>query len=351
MTTGQAQRLAGINPGVHVLRNQALAIRPATSAFARAKFQGTFLGSRWRFRHHHRLFPIFVIGWAGPLFWPYAYDDFVDYAFYPYGYDTFWPYAYDDLYVGIFGPYAADVGGVAGRPPRRAAAAAPRTAVDICGGGVAGLTDWPIERIAQTVSPDDAQRAALDDLKTATAQALDILKAACPTELPATPTGRIEAMHKRLNAMLAAVRTVRPALDKFYGSLSDEQKARFNAFGPEDRAQPQSQRDLAQLCSARASGVASVPVGRIERAVRPDDAQRVAFRELQDAVTAAGDQLQANCPTYRPLTAIGRIEAMQQRLEAMLTAVTTVEPALAKFYGLLSDEQKERFNRLSPAQS
>jgi hypothetical protein len=351
VTTGRALRLAGINPGVHALRNQALAIRPATGAFARTKFQGAFLGSPWRFRHHHRLFPIFVIGWAGPLFWPYASDDFIDYTFYPYAYDTFWPYAYDDLYVGIFGPYAPEVGGVVGKPPRGAAAAA-SVAVDICGGGVAGLTDWPIDRIAQAVSPDDAQRATLDELKTATAQALDILKAACPTELPATPTGRIEAMHKRLDAMLAAVRTLRPALDKFYQSLSDEQKARFNALGPEQNAaQPQSQRDLAQFCSARASGVASVPIGRIERAVRPADAQRVAFTELQDAVTAAVDQLRANCPTYRPLTPIGRIEAMQQRLEAMLTAVTTVEPALAKFYGLLSDEQKERFNRLSPAQS
>ena len=43
---------------------------------------------------------------VGPLFWPYAYYDFVDYTFYPYGYDTFWPSAYDDLYESMFGPYA-----------------------------------------------------------------------------------------------------------------------------------------------------------------------------------------------------------------------------------------------------
>src|SRR5262249_26391455 len=78
------------------------------------------------------------------------------------------------------------------------------------GGRAPGLTDWPIERIAQAVEPNDAQRAVLDELKAATAQALDILKAACPTALPSTPTGRIEAMHQRLDAMLQAVRTVRP---------------------------------------------------------------------------------------------------------------------------------------------
>ena len=31
--------------------------------------------------------------------------------------------------------------------------------------------------------------------------------------------------------MLQAVQTIRPALDDFYGSLSDDQKARFNTIG------------------------------------------------------------------------------------------------------------------------
>jgi hypothetical protein len=51
------------------------------------------------------------IGWAGPLFWPYAYNDVIDYTFYPYPYDTFWPYAYDDVYDGMFGTYALGYGG------------------------------------------------------------------------------------------------------------------------------------------------------------------------------------------------------------------------------------------------
>ena len=37
---------------------------------------------------------------------------------------------------------------------------------------------------------------------------------------------------------------------------------------------------------------------------------------------------------------------MEQRLAGTLTAVKTVEPALTKFYDLLSDEQKARFNTL-----
>jgi len=221
---------------------------------------------------------------------------------------------------------------------------------DLCSGQTSGLTDWPIERIAQTVEPNDAQRAILDELKGATAQALDQVKAACPTALPSTPTGRIEAMRQRLEAMLAAVRTVRPVLEKFFDSLNDEQKARFNALSPDNPDQQQAQRDLTQVCGARASGIAGLPLERIERAVRPDDAQRSALNDLQNATAEASNLLSSDCPTYRALTPVGRLQAMEQRLDAMLHAVQTVQPALEKFYASLGDEQKERFNRLSPAQ-
>jgi hypothetical protein len=56
------------------------------------------------------------------------------------------------------------------------------------------------------------------------------LKVNCPTYQTLTPTGRVEAMEKRLDATLAVVKTVQPALVKFYNSLSDEQKARFNSL-------------------------------------------------------------------------------------------------------------------------
>src|SRR4030088_22046 len=56
----------------------------------------------------------------------------------------------------------------------------------------------------------------------------------CPKDLPSLPTERLAAMESRLQVMLAAVQTVRPALERFYQSLSDEQKARFNAIAPTD---------------------------------------------------------------------------------------------------------------------
>jgi hypothetical protein len=88
----------------------------------------------------------------------------------------------------------------------------------------------------------------------------------------------------------------------------------------------------------------------MELAVRPDEGQRASLRALQDAIAQAGELLKTDCPTYRPITPVVRIDAMEQRLDAMLRAINIVQPALQKFYGSLTDEQKERFNRLAPVQ-
>ena len=147
--------------------------------------------------------------------------------------------------------------------------------------------------------------------------------------------------------MRAAVGTVRPALEGFYQSLDDEQKARFNAVTPANAAAAgKDRRDLTRLCDARSPGVTDLPIDRIARAVRPSEPQRLALDELEAASLEAADALKAGCPTYRALTPVGRVEAMDQRLEATLGAVRTVKPALFKFYDMLSDEQKARFNAL-----
>jgi ABC-type transporter MlaC component len=320
----------------HVIRNPFLANRPAV---ANRTFHGHF--AQLALRHHHRrLGPVVVVGFIGPLFWPYAYDDFLNYTFYPYAYDAFWPRAYDDVYNGIIGVHGFGIG----------PAAAGHSAV--CTGQIAGLTDWPINDIAKTVEADDVQRAALDELREAMAKALGILKAACPSSLASTPTRRMEAMHIRLSAMLEAVRIVRPPLANFYNLLSDEQKARFNTIPlAEDQNDPKWRSDLAELCGEQASGISNVPIEQIERAVRPTEAARAALGDLREAVTQAGELLKADCPTSKPITPVVRIDAMERRLDAMLRAVNIVQPALLNFYRSLTDEQKERFNRLTPAQS
>jgi hypothetical protein len=108
----------------------------------------------------------------------------------------------------------------------------PGTADLSCGAAPAGLGPWGADRIEQMLSLNGVQTIKFTDLKTASQRAIQYLNESCPKNDPVTPTGRLEAMERRLSAMLEAVRTVQPALDDFYGALTDEQKARLNALDP-----------------------------------------------------------------------------------------------------------------------
>ena len=347
---GHGIRTAHLGRGV--FGNRAIANVAWQSRFASSRFHGKFAGSRWRPWWRGGL----VIGWVGPLFWPYASYDFFDYVYWPYAYDDFWPYAYDDVYYGIYGNYApippgASSGGRRESSPGNRVARTDdtqRRAAEVCSDDAAQLTDWPLERISEVVQPTAAQRPALDELRAASAKAIDMLKSGCPKDLPSTPTGRLAAMESRLQVMLAAVQTVRPALERFYQSLSDEQKARFNAIAASDDhdAAAKDRRDLTKFCDEKTPGVTDLPIERIAQAVQPTPAQRAALDELKDASVKAAERLKTDCPTYQTLTPTGRVEAMEKRLDATLGAVKTVQPALAKFYNSLSDEQKARFNSL-----
>jgi hypothetical protein len=66
----------------------------------------------------------------------------------------------------------------------------------------------------------------------------------------------------------------------------------------------------------------------MELAVRPDEVQRASLRALRDAIAQAGELRKMDCPIYRPITAVVRIETMEQRLDTMLRAINIVQPAL-----------------------
>jgi len=318
---------------------------------------------RWfheRRRFHHGGF----IGWFGPVFWPTAYDDVFDYVLWPAEYDAygFWGYAYDDVLDNVFfAPDTEDISvgdgyvvrGGRGRATRRHAREASRggSAGDLCRVDP-GLTKWPVEEIAQVVEPTPDQQHLLADLKAASERAAQVLQAACPTRPPSTPLGRLDAMSKRLDAMLQALDLVRPALAKFYDSLSDEQKARFNAIGREQDEGGTRAKDEARLCGTQApAGLTTEAIDRIQQDIRPDDRQKADLDALRDASAKASDALRNACPSQTPITPVARLDAMTKRIQAMLEAINTVRPALAKFYESLSDEQKAHFNVMSRQQA
>ena len=358
-----------------IIRNSVFAAphasrRGEAASLSQSTFRGHFTQSALddrRDRHHHHHLG-FVLGFVGPLFWPYAYNDFVDYTFSPYAYDTFWPYAYDDVFAGIYGGYApeyyapedtyayagsAGSEGVYDRAASRASqttgSTAPSASAErICSGQAKGLTDFSIQKIADQVQPNQDQQALLDALKAASVKAIDIMQQACPGELPSTPTGRLAAMRSRVDAMLKAVEVVRPALDKFYQSLSDEQRERFIAVDQSQQASGgQAGSDLNDLCQGDLRTRSGLPIDKIERTLHLNSDQEMGLRSLDQATLDSAKMLQAKCQPDQSLTPPGRLTAMEDRLQVMLKALDTTQAALTKFYGSLNDEQKARFDRIS----
>ena len=295
------------------------------------------------------------VPWYGPVFWPYAYSDIFDYAFWPGGYDDgYWDYAYDGFVDGLFwGEYGPpDAYAYAPAPASRSNRVSYAGVQELCTQPGTGITAWPYADIERKVGLNADQKQLLDGVRKAGGDAAATFKASCPAEnmFPLTPPGRLTAMTGRLQATLDAVKIVQPALDKFYNSLSDEQKERFNALGPKrlatnaeaNAALPQDSKS----CSEAKPGLANLPIEKIADVVKPTDAQQDAFKQLQDATGKAVSLLQAACPEDVPITPPGRLAAMEKRLQAMVDAAKTVKPALDGFYASLSNEQKARFDRI-----
>jgi len=328
--------------------------------------------SRHAFAHngfrHFRRFAVF--GWVGPLFWPYAYNDIYCNVFWGYwgygcadpywssGYgNPFWDYGYGDIYGGLFSPFAFNdlapylPAGPSGVRRARSNGTTPSGAIaQMCGDDTREVAGWPIDRIQQLVSPDDQQRTALDDLANASMKAAQIIKTGCPTSVAFTPTGRLAAMQQRIEAMEQAVDVVRVPLERFYGALTDEQRAKLNSANQTPARQTGRQRGLAQNCTA-ANAAIQWPESRIETALRPNEAQQTKLKALQSAATQAAEQLAASCPSELPTTPTARLAAVTKRLDVMLGAVKTVRGALDELYGDLSDEQKAQFNRIGQSRT
>jgi Spy/CpxP family protein refolding chaperone len=104
----------------------------------------------------------------------------------------------------------------------------------MCGPGGVGFVEWRTDRLAEVLKLTDAQRPRFDEFKAASAKAAETMRTACPAQFPATTAARMELMEQRAEAMLAAIKTVRPAFDAFYAALTDEQKKQLDA-GREER--------------------------------------------------------------------------------------------------------------------
>ncbi len=126
------------------------------------------------------------VPWHGPVFWPYAYSDVFDYAFWPSGYDDgYFAYAYDDFFDGVFW-------GQAGPPPEYSYAYAPpnarlarstsSTVEELCTKPGTGITAWPLAEIKSKVGLNTEQKQLLDQVRSSGQRAASVFKASCPAK-------------------------------------------------------------------------------------------------------------------------------------------------------------------------
>jgi hypothetical protein len=352
----------------------------ANRNFARVRFAGWSPQRAWR----RGLLAAFI-PWAGAVYMPYIYNDVFDYTFWPDGYyGGYWASAYDDFFDGIWwageptyvaevqayspalsgpaSPASGPVGSTSGRPqepgdraqsqgPGGRVTTAATTGESACGETGRGLTAWPFDRIQSSLDLSDDQQDLLDELRDAATQAADALRDSCPQTQPRNAVDRLQAMLDRLEGTLEAVKFVRPALEAFYNSLSDDQRERFQELGPKfsDTDEPRTGRARPgsdSACGKAKPGLVNFPIERIQETVSLQDDQLDLLDALEDATIKALDILKGACPDDPPLTASERLKATQTRIEAMLQAAKVIQPALDDFYSTLNDQQKAQFDSM-----
>jgi len=274
-----------------------------------------------------------------PLVWPHLPEDLADYLFRPSGTDDpFWSYGYAEVIDGAFGAMSR-------RPERLSASARAQatTAVASAGGAApgtcptqqgAGLADGFVDRIEQTIAPTDAQKAAVDALRVAARHGFEYFDSSCPSDQPQSPASRLDAMEDRIWAARQALLILRAPIDTLYASLSDEQKARLNGPAvPPDQPEATCAKTMPELPLAQLG---------LGRGARPTEEQRTGANALKTTSAMLAKTVAASCPASMPATPVGRLDAADKRLNALLYSVVTLRAPLDALSASLNEAQKRR---------
>jgi hypothetical protein len=119
-----------------------------------------------------------------------------------------------------------------------------------CGARLDRFIQGLIEQADGAKPANPAQQRALEAARNAAVKARDMVREACANERTAASVRELEAAEKQ---MMAALEALGPALEKFYGSLTEEQKGKLKSFGRDFEAWASDLwRELAQSFDLRA---------------------------------------------------------------------------------------------------
>ena len=311
--------------------------------------------------------------WAGPVFWPDGFADMFGYAARSEGAETrFWTAGFADVVAGVLAPTAPEGGTARGRTlakaggdDRTTGAGSDMPAPTACAASSARAADQIATHIAQTAPPTPEQQEAFASLRTALAQAGEMLVRACPREPVMTAPARLAAMRERLWAMQSAALAVRGPLAAFRDGLDNAQKTKLDGSPADDAkaeaaakpparmktdaataAQAGGAGGVVRLCHLQAQTASAQAPARLRAGLTLDKEQQASLKSLTDLSGGMAKFMVASCPADPPTGAVARLDAALGRLDAMLYALGVVAPPLQGFYGSLSDEQKARFDAL-----
>jgi hypothetical protein len=230
-----------------------------------------------------------------------------------------------------------------------------RQLVSSCRQAGTELKQWSADTLAQNLGTNDGQRTALDDMQSTAVQVADGLSSSCPSEPPASPSGKIKSLIEVGQAYLAAMDAIRPKMDAFYGSLTDEQKARLVALnlsnrGSDENAASGAGSDGTAFCDQWAQALRSWPIRQMEARVTLSDAQHAALFDVGAAMYRAADALTHACPKQMPLSPPAQFDARRKQVAALLEAIDSIGPVLDRFSGSLNSSQNAALNTVVNAQ-
>jgi hypothetical protein len=236
-----------------------------------------------------------------------------------------WPFNYDAIFQGAFAKAHQGPG----------ACARPADANAVVG------------RIQGEVRPTAAQAQQMQKLGGAIAMAGQYLATACPKDIPAQPSARMQLMEWQIEKLSQALDIVRPPLAEFEQSLNDDQRKRFAAITATPMAAaPAGAEHTGSIAAACAVSPTAIDqsVEQISLSVQPTDAQRDAMATVKNAFRNAANELDTHCQAALPADPLARLEATQARLDATWRAVVAIQSALANLETDLSPEQRARLD-------
>lgn len=145
-----------------------------------------------------------------------------------------------------------------------------------------------------------------------------------------------------------------PGYGDVYGGYAYAGPARTRTarhVAPETTGSVTNSADLAQSCGGLAPGVTDLPIDSIQQSIQLTDDQLRSLNTLKAASSQASEILKASCSSEVSMTPLGRIDAVQKRLDGMVQGWGMIRTPLDDFYNSLNDEQRQRFAALGPALS